>query len=221
MGARKGAIAVRRYVILEPLPAKPRERLLKGLRAHVFMPLDPQSDLDRSAGWVALDDPDDTDLSLDKVFVAATGGEQLRVALRIDVLRPPAAEVKRQVRQRAQEIEAAEDRSLSKRELRTLKEEVTRELRRRAFPRSRVVDAVWNLDAGRLWLWSQTKAVNETFLDLFAKTFALRLDVEGPGRWARTLADDKTLAALEPTRELWMGFDGVRPLAGEAPEEEI
>jgi DNA recombination-dependent growth factor C len=221
MGALKGSIAVRRYVVLDPLPADPRKRLAKGARAHAFMPVDPKSDSDRSSGWVSILDGDDADLSPDKLFFVAPGGEQLRIALRTDVLKAPAGEVKRQVAARASQIEAAESRALSRREKRLLKEEVARELRLRAFPRVKIVDCVWELDARRVYFWSQTKGANETFVDLFAKSFGLRLDVEGPAKWAHDLAPARLVAALEPTRELWMGFAGVRPLStGAAVEEE-
>jgi DNA recombination-dependent growth factor C len=220
MGALRGSIAVRRYAVLEPLPAEPRRRLVKGLRAHAFMPLDPKSDESRASGWVSILDGDDADLQPEKVFFVAPGGEQLRVALRTDVLKPPASEVRRQVNARAQEMEAAEGRPLSRREKRLLKEEVSRTLRLRAFPRVKVIDVVWDLDGKRVYFWSQTKAANEAFVDAFVKSFGLKLEVEGAARWAHAAADAKALARLEPTRELWFGFPGVRPLAsGEGGEE--
>ncbi len=219
MGALKGSIAVRRYVVLDPLPQDPRKRLEKGLRAHCFMPLDPMQELDRAAGWVSILDGEAAALAPEKLFFVASGGEHLRVTLRSDVLKPPAAEVRRQAAVRAAEKEATEGRPLSRREQRELKEEVTRALRQRAFPRVKLVDVVWDLDGGRVWLWSQTKAGNELFLDLFAKSFGLRIEPEGPGRWARGMVDDKALAKLEPTEELFAGFEGVRPL-GAAPTED-
>src|SRR5262245_18587965 len=106
MGALKGSIAVRRYRVLEPLPAEPRRRLLKGLRAHALTPLDPAAEGDRRWGWVSILDPDDADLTAEKAFWVSNAGEQLRVGLRTDVLRPPAAEVKRQVAARAAAIES-------------------------------------------------------------------------------------------------------------------
>lgn len=216
MGALKGSIAVRRYVVLDPLPQNPRARLTKGLRAHAFMPLDPKSDQDKTFGWVSILDGDDADLHPEKVFFVAPGGEQLRAALRTDVLKPPASEVRRQVAARGAEIEANEGRPLSRREKRLLKEEVSRELRLRAFPRVKIIDWVWDLDGARVYLWSQTKGANEVFLDQFTKSFGLRIEVEGPARWAAELAEPRRLQALEPTRELWLGFDGVRPLSSGA-----
>lgn len=179
MGVRRGSISVRRYVVLDPLPDKPHERFLKGLRAHAFLPIDPQSEIDRSAGWVSLLDGDDADLSNEKLYFAGPSGEQLRVALRLDVLKPPPAEVKRQTAARVQAIEAEEARTLSRRERRTIQEEVARTVRLRAFPRVKLVDLVWDFEASRLYFWSQTKAHNELLLDLFPKSFGLRIEPEG------------------------------------------
>ena len=222
MGALKGSIAVRRYLVLDALPAEVRRKFTKGLRAHAFMPLDPKADLDRAAGWVSILDGDDVDLSPEKLFYAAPGGEQLRVALRMDTLKAPSGEVRREVLARARVMEAEEGRELSRRERRALKEEVARTLRLRAFPRIKIVDVVWDLDGQHLYVWSQTKAANEAFLDLFAKSFALKIEIDGAARWAMAAVPPEKVSRLEPTRELWMGFDGVRPLAsGLGAEEEV
>lgn len=220
MGALKGAIAVRRYTVPDALPRDARARFTRGLRAHAFMPLDPRSEVDRSAGWVSILDGEDADLAPEKLFFVAAGGEQLRASLRSDVLKAPASEVRRQVAARAAQMEADESRPLSRREKRLLKEEVTRALKLRAFPRVKIVDFVWDLDAKRVYFWSQAKGHNETFVDLFGKSFGLRIEVEGPARFALASPDAKRVAALEPTRELWLGFSGVRPLATAAGEEE-
>ncbi len=213
MGALVGSISVRRYKILDPLPADARAKFARGVRAHAFAPLDPKGEHDRSLGWVSLNDYDDADLRADKLFFVGAGGEQLRVTLRIDVLKPPPAEVRRQLQTRVQTMEAAEARKLSRREKSLLKEEITRALRQRSFPKVKTVDVVWNLDTSRLYFWSQTKAINQVFIEQFVRSFGLRLEVEGPARWSRAAIADELLKKLEPTPELWLGFAGVRPLA--------
>jgi hypothetical protein len=142
------------------------------------------------------------------------------VTLRIDVLKPPPAEVRRQLQTRAAAMEAEQGCPLSRREKSALKDEIIRTLRQRTFPRVRVVDAVWNLDTGRLYFWSQTKLVNELFLDQFVRSFGLRLEIEGPARWTRGAADEELLKRLEPTPELWFGFEGLRPLSSSAAKED-
>jgi DNA recombination-dependent growth factor C len=212
MGALKGSISVRRYTVLDKLPDDARRKLLKGIRAHLFTPIDPRSELDRSVGWVSMLDSENVDLQPNDLFAVAEGGEQLRLSLRIDVLKPSGADVRRQVNTRALALEAKEGRPLSKRERRELKAVVIAELRLRTPPRVRVVDVVWNLDTRRIYFWSQVKSVNEGFLDLFVRSFGMKLEVEGPSRWAQAAVGKKLLAGLEPTAELRFGFEGVRPL---------
>jgi hypothetical protein len=79
---------------------------------------------------------------------------------------------------------------------------------------------VWNLDTARLYFWSQTKSINELFVDQFVRAFGLRLEIDGPGRWTRAAVDKGALAQLEPTPELWQGFAGLRPLSIDAPKED-
>jgi DNA recombination-dependent growth factor C len=220
MGALNGSISVRRYRIVDPLPDGVRQKFVRGVRAHAFAPLDNKGDQERSVGWVSMLNHDDTDLRADKIFFVCAGGEQLRLALRIDVLKPPPAEVRRQLQTRAAAMEAEQGRPLSRREKSALKDEIVRLLRQRTLPRVRVVDVVWNVDSGRLYLWSQTKSVNELFIDQFVKSFGLRLEVEGPGHWTRSAAEKALLERLEPTRELWVGFAGLRPLSSSAAQED-
>jgi recombination associated protein RdgC len=213
MGALAGSISVRRYKILDPLPADARAKFARGVRAHAFAPLDPKGEHERSLGWVSLDDYDDADLRADKLFFVGAGGEQLRVTLRIDVLKPPASEVRRALQTRVQALEAAEGRKISKREKSLLKDEIVRTLRQRSFPKVRTIDVVWNLDTARLYFWSHTKAVNQLFMEQFVRSFGVRLEVEGPARWSRAAITEDQLKKLEPTPELWLGFAGVRPLS--------
>jgi recombination associated protein RdgC len=220
MGALKGSISVRRYAVLDPLPADPRQKMTRGIRSHAFLPLDPAAEPDRSIGWVSILDSADADLRADKLFFVAPGGEHLRLALRIDVLKPPTSEVRRQLQSKLAAHEAEHGRPATRREKGLFKDEIVRLLRKRAFPRVRVTDVVWDLDQRRLYFWSQSKSTNEAFVDLFVKSFGLRLEIEGSARWTRAAVDDKALAQLEPTPELWLGFSGLRPLATDVKEDD-
>lgn len=205
MGALKGTITVRKYRVLDSIPSDYNVRFLRGLQAHHFMPLDPKANTDTTSGWVSLDDPEDTTFAPEKVFYDG----QVRIALRVDKLKPPAPVVARELKKRIAQMEAEEGRVLVKRERRLLKEEVVRGLRHRAFPSVKVVDVVWMTEDQRLYFWSTSKGMNETFVDLFTKSFGLRLEREGPGTLVAGLRD---IRHLEPSRELWLGFEGVRPL---------
>jgi len=197
MGALKGNVTVRRYRVRGD---KPRElaRLVKGARAHAFLPIDPLSEVERSHGWAVLHDPDDADLDSGKIFFEG----RIALALREDVLRPPSAVVKRLVAQKLKPL----GRRPSKNEKSQAKAEVVKALRGRYLPVTRTWDLVWHLDEGTVMFWSHAKRTNELALDLFLKSFGLELVGNGPGRAA---GRGQVPAGLRPTPEMLLGFPGM------------
>jgi hypothetical protein len=87
----------------------------------------------------------------------------------------------------------------------------------------KTTDMVWNVDEQKLYFFSQSKAQNETFLELFVQTFGLAIDIEGPGSWAQTMAQDEDLMdelkAARPTAAFLGGFEGLRP--GTRPVDDL
>jgi hypothetical protein len=197
MGALQGNVTVRRYVARGELPKDPA-RLVKGVRAHVLIPIDPKSDVEKVAGWATLADPTDLEITADKIFVGPT----VALAIRIDSLVPPAAVVRRLVAEKLRESGRRQNRA----ETKAAKEEVKKSLRSRYLPSMRAVDLVWQTDNGQVHVWSLAKNVNEIAIDLFFKSFGIELVPLGPG----LLAGRGVLpAGLEPTPELVFGFPGM------------
>ena len=127
--------------------------------------------------------------------------------------------------QRQRELEAQRKEPLSASALRELKDMIVLDLRRRTPPKTRTVDMEWLLDEQRLYFFSHSKGSNETFLNLFAQTFNMSLDLEGPGFWATQLVADQEqlqtrLKNTHPTVELLQGFIGLRPGPRELDEVE-
>jgi DNA recombination-dependent growth factor C len=216
MGAFRGSIGVRRYRTTGELPRDLRAKFMRGLRAHVFAPIDPDSDVERSIGWVSCEDYEDVDLAPEKVF----HGERLLIALRVDTLKPPSSEVNREITRRTREKD--KDKPLSKGEKRALKADVIRKLRKRTFVKSRCTDLVWTPagegDVGRLYFFAQAKASNDLLIAQFAKTFAMAIEPEGPAAWVpEGLPATKKGSSiqLEPSPELMFGFgDGKKVARG-------
>lgn len=206
-------MALRRYYVLDATPTDFRDKYEKAVRAHALLPLDPESNRaeEKSIGWCSLFDENDLDLTFDKFFLDG----RVLLSLRVDTLKPPAAEVKRLVRQRQRELEAQRKEPLSAGALRELKEMITLDLRRRTPPKTRTADMVWHIEEERLYFSSHSKGMNEAFLQLFATTFNIPVDVEGPGLWAQAYADlldlEEALGQARPTQELLGGFTGLRP----------
>lgn len=213
MGALNGTLSMRRYRIMGRPPEDFRDRYVRSVRAHALVPLDPEKNPkeDRAYGWCCIHDESDVDLDIGKFWLDG----HICLGLRQDVLRPAPAEVKRELSRRKLEEEAKRKGPLPKSALRDLKEQVMAELRKRTAPQVRVVDVVWRVDEEIAYLFSQSAAQNELFLELFAKTFGLALDVEGPGAWAQELAMneelEEELRALRPSAPMLGGFAGLRP----------
>jgi recombination associated protein RdgC len=209
MGALKGSVTVRRYVV-KGKPPSDKGRLVKGVRAHVVLPIDPASDVERVHGWAQAEDPEVLDLSSDNIFV----GGAMVLALRVDTLRPPAAVVKRLVAEKLRAL----GRKPGRKDKQEAKDLVVKSLRARAFPTMRAYDVVWQMDESRLFFFAHSKGPNELLIDLFSKSFGVELVACGPGVIAAE--GGRLPAALAPTPELAFGFAGLpgRPIAGEDGE---
>ena len=157
MGAVQGTVTVRRYLVRGDRPKDP-QRLVKGVRAHVLVPIDPRSDVEKVAGWASLHDPTDLELTAEKLFFGATVG----LALRVDTLGAPAAVVKRLVAEKLKQS----GRRPSRAEKAAAKDEVKKSLRSRYLSAMRAIDLVWQTDVGQVWFWSHAKGLNEIAADL-------------------------------------------------------
>ncbi len=213
MSLLSGNISTRRYRVLAQPPMDWREFYEKAVRAHALVPIDPESGskTEKSVGWCSIFDEQDTDLSFSKFYLDG----YILLSLRIDTLKPARDEVRRLLKQRQRELEAERKEPLSASALRELKDMITLDLRRRTPPKTKIVDVLWNMDAQTLLFMSHSKAMNEAFLRLFAETFNLGLDLEGPGFWANGIAEElgsvAQLSRTRPTIELLGGFAGLRP----------
>lgn len=213
MGAFTGSISTRRYRVLGRPGRDYADTFTAGVRAHTLIPLDPKKNPreEKSIGWCAAYDENDLDLSFEKFYLDG----RVVLSLRMDVIKPPAGQVKRALAQRQREEEARRKAPLSAAALRELKEQVVAELRVKTPPRVKTVDMVWRLDEQVLYFYSQSKGLNETFTDLFAQTFGVPIDLEGPGVWAQDLCSEEDtedqLQRVKPTAELLGGFMGLRP----------
>lgn len=216
MSILKGSYATRRYRVLGDVGDNWRDAFERAICAHALVPLDPERGEEKSVGWANAQDDQDTNLSASKWLI----DRRVVLLLRIDTLKAPSAEVKRLLRIRQREIEAQRKEPLSASALRELKEMIALNLRRRTPPKMRVATMVWDIDNQRILLDSHSKNVNEAFVVLFAHTFNIALDLEGPGYWAKQMVDAERLARLRPDALLLRGFRDLRPCAAGAVDIE-
>src|SRR5688572_24179100 len=140
------------------LPKNLRRVFMERILLRKFKPLEPDEEAEERAGWCALGQPFDLDLSPDKVF----NGPYLTLGLRVDRFRFPARVVQAEL---AKLSGAARQKSgseqLSRAQKTELKRKVIASLRRRYFPNVQAVDLVGNLDAGEAFFWSQSPGLSE------------------------------------------------------------
>jgi recombination associated protein RdgC len=201
MGLVTGSASYVRYVVVGELPDDWEDVYPEVMSEHGFREIDPNGDREVSVGWVRRDD----------AFEAAWGpGELFRPGgamiwrLRIDTLKVPATTLKAHVT-RAEQLQMAklEREKLTRPERTQIKTDIGRQLRRASLPRMQLVDIAWDLSSGEVRLFGTGKSVRAYFVDLFEKTFGVRLLALDPTTLllARGASDEEidAIAALEPT----------------------
>lgn len=211
MGALQGSITTRRYRVLGKVPADFRQTFHAAIRAHVLVPIDPARTEEASAGWCSIFD--ESDLNLGPSIYERDG--HILLSMCVDTLKVDKAHLKRLLTKRQREIENERKEPLSAGSLRDLKAILSLELRQKTEPKIKTVDVVWDIDGETVTFYSLSKSMNEAFLALFARTFDLALDLDGPSAWAKDIAREgdtnAALSATKPTVELLQGFVGLRP----------
>jgi recombination associated protein RdgC len=177
MGALSGSLSASKFYVEGELPKDLRRQFMDRIQLRLFRPLRPEQEAEESAGWCAVGQPFDLELSPDKVF----NGPYLSLGLRIDRYRFPPAVVNAELEQAAQALrQKRAQEKLSRTQKAELKQKVLLSLRRRYLPRMQAVDLVWNLDRRELFFWSQSGGLRERLCALFELSFGLDLVLDSP-----------------------------------------
>ncbi len=192
MGALSGAMSASKFYVQGELPKDARRSFMDRIQLRVFRPLRPEEEAEERAGWCAVAQPFDLELSPDKVF----NGPYLCLGVRIDTYRFPPAVIHAELAQaeRALREKRGQER-LSRPQKVEVKQRVLSGLRRRYMPRMRAVDLVWNLDRQELYFWSQSAGMREQLAAQFELSFGLELVLDSPFVAATRVIDDKVLGA--------------------------
>lgn len=170
-----GRLTLTRYRILGTLP-KTFNDFEKGIRAHTAVPISPEGTDERAIGWCQHGD----ELNLEPYY---RFGDSVVLDMRIETLKVPPKELKREVRIRCKAIEAEEKQPMSLTRKKELKDLKKIELRKRLPPKISLVPMLWDLDRKRLYVMTQSASALESFLRLFTDTFKTAIDVEGATAW--------------------------------------
>lgn len=177
MGAIKGNVSYTRFYVWGELEGSFQDRFMRSIKNRTFEPLVAQEPDEEHMGWCSIADPFDLELSRDKVFF----NNFVNLSLRIDRWRIPKpvfdahfAEAERQ------HLEKKGRERLAKREKEELRMFVAKRLRKQVIPAMKITDMSWDMDANLVRFWNNSTKMHERFLEIFEKTFKLKLVPESP-----------------------------------------
>ena len=188
MGALSGPASASKFYVQGDLPKDLRRSFPERIGLRVFRPLRPEEEAEERAGWCAVGQPFDLELTQEKLF----NGPYVCLGLRVDRFRFPPAVVNAELEQAARALrEKRGQERLSNRQKDELKQRVRQNLRRRYLPRMQAADVVWNLERQELFFWSQSAGLREQLSALFELSFGLELALDSPYLAAVRLLESK------------------------------
>lgn len=201
MPALKGSLTYARFFVEDAPPKDFREKFMRAIRLRAMQPLTADEDASERSGWCAIGEPFDTDLNYDGVFY----NNFINLGFRTDRWSIPGPLLKTRMREaeNAYLLKRGRER-LSRSEKNELKEVVLRKLRKQFVPVTRAIDLSWSLEDGVVRFFSQSARPTAEMLELFTKTFGLKLQPEAPYTLAARLglskAEEQTWTGLEVTQ---------------------
>jgi recombination associated protein RdgC len=192
MGALSGSMSASKFYVRGDLPKDVHRSFLQRIQLRLFQPLRPEEEAEERAGWCAVGQPFELELTAEKVF----SGPYLSLGLRTDRYRFPPAVVHAELEEAGQALrQKRKQEQLSRKQKLELKQRVLQSLRRRFLPSTQSVDLVWNLDRQEIYFWSRSSRSKERLGELFELTFGLELELDSPYSSALHTLQSKTLEA--------------------------
>jgi hypothetical protein len=177
MSALKGSLSYVRLFVEEELPKDFRERYMRAIRHRVIEPLGPDDDALERTGFCRIGEPFELGLRHDMVFFDSF----INLGVRTDRWVFPGQLVKQRVREAEEVLLAKKGRQrLSRHERGELKLAVQQKLKHKLTPQVRAVDLSWSLDEKLVRFFTHSQKSIANLLELFEKTFHVKLVVEAP-----------------------------------------
>jgi DNA recombination-dependent growth factor C len=168
----RGASSFTRFLVDGRPPPDYAESYPPRILRHAFREIDEAGDAEISVGWVDILDALDNRFEGESYF----RGGYIAMALRMDVRKVPPRALAWHCRAAESEIRRREGRAfLPRARRREIRDQVRARLLRRAIPVSSAYDVVWNPSARVVALGSLSRKACEALVDLFRRTFDLRL----------------------------------------------
>lgn len=200
MSALSGSLTYSRFFVEEELPKDFRERYMRAIRHRVIEPLRPDDDVLERVGFCCMGEPFELSLRHDNVIY----DNFINLGVRSDRWVFPSSLVRARVREaEAAYLEKKGRQRLSKHERSELKLAVQHKLKQKLTPQIRAVDLSWSLDEKLVRYFSHSARSIASMLELFERTFRIKLVPEAP----YTLAARN--GALAQREALWEALDPI------------
>ena len=219
MPALRGSLTYARFFVEGTVPDDFRSRFTKSVRAKAMKPLEPDDEELERSGWAKIGEPLDVELQHEDVFY----NEYVNLSFRTDRWAIPGPMLKTRVREAETAYLQKKGREkLSRSEKKELKDMVAKKLRRQMDPAMRAVDVSWSLNEGIVRFFSHAQKPGAAMMEIFEKTFSLKLIPESPYATAARIGLTKSQeAAWQELAMVVLADPAQRPrITDEAAEEE-
>ncbi len=197
----KGAVTFARFRV-EGFDKRETSWIAKNLKVHPFEPIRKQSEDERSAGWVELENRDAVEFSTGAVHY----GEYALFSYRVDVLKVPGGQLKEELEKWVRTFEAEHTRPANRREKNDARAALKQQLRQKMTPKVKTFDVSWNLKTQELQVWAASRKTVEEIEGALEKTFGVKVLALAPATAAASLGIKEE--DLTPTPDLsWPDFD--------------
>ncbi|HNB04640.1 MAG TPA: recombination-associated protein RdgC [Thauera aminoaromatica] len=164
------------------------------IAAHAAVPIQPETNTERAVGWCQHGD----ELNLHPAW---NYNNIVLMDLRIETLKPAGKDLKRLVRQRVAELEAELKEPLPKFRKIEIRDVLKMDLRKKIPSKISTVPVLWDLARNRVYLYTQSQSVIDSFLLVFGQTFEVPTDIEGTLAW-----NDKADLHTAPKFLTWLFY---------------
>jgi recombination associated protein RdgC len=190
MSALSGSLTYSRFFVDTKPPKDFRERYMRAIRHRVIQPLTSQDEDLTRTGFCAIAEPFELELNPTNVIYE----NFINLGVRTDRWVFPSSLIKARVREaEAVYLEKKGRQRLSRHEKTELKLAVQQKLKQKLTPQIRAVDLSWSLDEQLVRYFTHSAKSIANMLELFEKTFHIKLVPEAPYTLAALSGEIKDL----------------------------
>lgn len=184
MSALSGTLSYQRFFVEKELPRDFLDKSYEAILQRAMRPLSADEPDGERSGWCVMGNGLDVDLPRERVYLDGF----VNLGFRTDRWAIPGPLLRTKTREAEAAYLATTGRErLGRREKAEIKDVVTRELRKKLVPSTRVLDLTWSIEENVVRFFSHADKATATMLELFQQTFGIELVPESPFTLGRRL----------------------------------